>query len=147
MVTAGRGFALAILVAGSAIVSGCQQERNTTAPVSSVRDVPPATAAAATTAQPVKVPAGDPSLPPADVANRPAREDSNTAIKSDRDGAHTALTQAERDKALPLEGQVNNYSSDAFAKRGNDDVARGSPQAARGSEAIATPNSYPKDTK
>lgn len=111
-------------------IGGCQQERNTNAPVSSGRDVPPATAAAATTSQPAKVPAGDPSLPPA-----------GATASSGSDGASTALTKDERSNAQPLEGQVNNYSSDAFAKRGNDDVPRGSSDAPRGNEAVSTPNS------
>src|SRR5256885_4191160 len=85
-------LALGMLVA----MTGCQQERNTNAPVSSVRDVPPATAAAATTSQPASVPPGDPSLPPA-----------TSTASSGTDGASSALTPGERDKALPLEGQVN----------------------------------------
>ena len=113
-------------------VASCQQERNTSAPVSSGRDVPPATAAAATQPQPARVPAGDPSLPPASSAG---------ASASPTDAASTALTKGERTNAQPLEGQVNNYSSDAFAKRGNDDVPRGSPDAPRGNEAVSTPNS------
>lgn len=124
--------ALGVLVA----LAGCQQERNTSAPVSSVRDVPPATAAAATTSQPASVPKGDPSLPPA-----------TADASSGTDGAHSALSKAERDNAQPLEGQVNNYSSDAFAKRGNDNIPRGSSDAPRGNEAVATPNSYPKESK
>ena len=111
-------------------LGGCQQERNTNAPVSSARDVPPATAAAATTSQPAKVPAGDPSLPPA-----------GTVASSGSDAASTALTKGERTNAQPLEGQVNNYSSDAFAKRGNDNVPRDSSDAPRGNEAVSTPNS------
>jgi hypothetical protein len=132
-----RPLTLLALAAGAAVaLTGCQQERNTSAPVSSVRDVPPATAAAATTPQAASVPAGDPSLPPA----------SSTA-SSGTDGAHSALTKGERDNAQPLEGQVNNYSSDAFAKRGNDEIPRGSADSARGNESVATPNSYPKDSK
>lgn len=119
-------------------LAACQQERNTSAPVSSKQDVPPATAAAATTAQPAQVPAGDPSLPPAGTAN---------AAASGSDATHTALTKGERDTALPLEGQVNNYSSDAFAKRGDEQIPRGSPDAPRGNEAVSTPNSYPKESK
>ena len=132
-----RHPAIAAIVLGVLIaVAGCQQERNTSAPVASVRDVPPATAAAATTSQPASVPAGDPSLP-APTSN----------ASSGTDGASSALSKGERDNALPLEGQVNNYSSDAFAKRGNDNIPRGSPDAARGNESVATPNSYPKDSK
>ena len=63
------------------------------------------------------------------------------AASSATDGANTALTKGERSNAQPLEGQVNNYSSDAFAKRGNDDVPRGSSDAPRGNEAVSTPNS------
>lgn len=137
MRTTRTSLAIAILAAAVAGLSGCQQERNTNAPVSSVRDVPPATAAAATTAEPANVPARDPSLPPAGTA---AQTPSSPA-----DASHTALTPAERDKAQPLEGQVNNYSSDAFAKRGDEQIPRGSPDAPRGSDAVATPNSYPKE--
>ena len=128
------------LIAALCTVAGlaaCQQERNTSAPVSSARDVPPATAAAATTAQPAQVPAGDPSLP-AQSAAVEAPQSSGT------EGAHSALTKAERDNAQPLEGQVNNYSSDAFAKRGDEQIPRGSPDAPRGDEAVSTPN---KDSK
>jgi len=125
-----------LAIAALAALSACQQERNTNAPVSSARDVPPATAAAATTSQPAQVPANDPSLPPA-----------TSTMSSSSDATQTALTKGERTNAQPLEGQVNNYSSDAFAKRGNDNVPRETPDAPRGSEAVATPNSYPKDSK
>ena len=124
----------ALLVA--AALAGCQQERNTNAPATSVRDVPAATTAAATTSQPAKVPAGDPSLPPA-----------STATSGGNDGSTTALTEGERKNALPLEGQVNNYSSDAFAKRGTDNVPRDSSDAPRGNEAVSTPNSNQGATK
>jgi hypothetical protein len=133
-----NAFSRTLVVLGiAAALAACQQERNTNAPVSSARDVPPATAAAATTPEPARVPPGDPSLPPHDTQAAP----------SGSDGAHTALTKDERDKALPLEGQVNNYSSDAFAKRGDESIPRGSPDAPRGNEAVATPNSYPKEPK
>lgn len=129
----------ALLIAGSAVViAGCQQERNTTAAVPAGRDVPPAASAAVTSAQPAQVPAGDPSLPPRGTV---------PATTTSSDAAHTALTRDERSKALPLEGQVNNYSSDAFAKRGDEQIPRGSPDAARGNEAVATPNSYAKEPK
>src|SRR5947208_10706876 len=91
-------------------LGGCQQERNTNAPTAAVRDVPASTTAAATTAHPAAVPAGDPSLPPAGTMKS----------SGGSDGASTSLTEAERKNTQPLEGQVNNYSSDAFAKRGTD---------------------------
>jgi hypothetical protein len=125
----------ALLVAAALV--GCQQERNTNAAVTSVRDVPAATTAAATTSEPAKVPAGDPSLPPASTAT----------TSGGTDGAATALTDGERKNALPLEGQVNNYSSDAFAKRGTDNVPRDSSDAPRGNEAVSTPNSNQGGTK
>lgn len=133
-----RTSSMMVALAVGFTIAGCQQERNTSAPVSSTRDVPPATAAAATTTQAAKVPAGDPSLPPASTAS---------STSSSSDAASTALTKEERDKAQPLEGQANNYSSDAFAKRGNDNVPRGSADGPRGNEAVSTPNSYPKDSK
>ncbi|HZQ59857.1 MAG TPA: hypothetical protein VFC24_00830 [Casimicrobiaceae bacterium] len=136
MLGTARAMQGAVALAAMFALAGCQQERNTNAPVTSVRDVPAATAAAATTSEPAKVPAGDPSLPPA-----------STTLSSSSDGAQTALTKGERTNAQPLEGQANNYSSDAFAKRGNDDVPRGSPDAPRGNDAVSTPNSYPKDSK
>ena len=117
-------------------LAGCQQERNTNAPTASVRDVPASTTAAATTARPAPTPAGDPSLPPSD------------SIKSSgSDGASTSLTEGERKNSQPLEGQVNNYSSDAFAKRGTDNVPRDSSAAPRGNEAVSTPNSNQGGTK
>ncbi|MEO5702129.1 MAG: hypothetical protein ABIS17_06770 [Casimicrobiaceae bacterium] len=116
-------------------VSGCQQERNTTASIPPGRDVTPASVKSATTTNPAPAPAVDPSLPPAGSAM--------TTPGSPADGAYTALTKPERDNALPLEGQANNHSSDAFAKRGDENIRRESANAPRGSEAVATPNSYP----
>jgi len=118
-------------------LGGCQQERNTNAPTAAVRDVPASTTAAAATAHPAAVPAGDPSLPPAGTMKS----------SGGSDGASTSLTEAERKNAQPLEGQVNNYSSDAFAKRGTDNVPRDSSAAARGNEAVSTPNSNQGGTK
>jgi len=129
---------VAAVAAAVAVLAGCQQEQNNHGPVSGVRDVPATTAAAATTSAPASVPAKDPSLPPAATA-------AADTGKSSSDAAHTALTPGERDKALPLEGQTNSYSSDAFAKRGDEQIPRGSPDAPRGNEAVATPNSYPKE--
>ncbi|MEP7205474.1 MAG: hypothetical protein ABI920_00935 [Casimicrobiaceae bacterium] len=126
----------ALALFGLAIgVSGCQQERNTTASIPPGRDVTPASVKSATTSNPAPAPAADPSLPPAESAMK--------TPGSPADGAYTALTKPERDNALPLEGQTNNHSSDAAAKRGDETIPRESPSSPRGSDAVATPNSYP----
>lgn len=133
-----RLIALSTLFGAAVVLGGCQQERNNESAASPVRDVPAETRTAATTAQPAQVPPGDPSLPP---RGTPAEATSGT------DPAHSALTPAENKNALPLEGQPNSHSSDAFAKRGDDNTVRDSPDSPRGNEAIATPNSYAKEPK
>ena len=119
-------------------LAACQQERDNAGPSSTVRDVPAAAVAAQTSAQPAQVPANDPSLPPYGTPPSPATNIDATA---------TALTKGERDKAMPLEGQVNNYSSDASAKRGDEAIPRGTSAGPRGDETVSTPNSYPKESK
>jgi len=149
----GPSLGLALCTLSIALLAGCQQERNTNAPVTSVRDVAPATAAAATTAEPASVPKNDPSLPAATTSAAvsppaPAAPSAPSAAgTAPTDAAQTALTPGERKNAQPLEGQTNSYSSDAFAKRGNDDVPRGTADSARGNESVSTPNVYPKVSK
>lgn len=129
----------ALLIAFAIIgMSACQQERNNAGAAAGVKDVPAAAVSAMTTAQPAQVPAGDPSLPPYGTPQSTA---------SGVDGAHSVLTAGERDKALPLEGQANNYSSDASAKRGDEQIPRETTAAPRGDETVSTPNSYPKESK
>ncbi len=120
------------------VLSACQQERNNAGVGTGIRDVPAAAVSAATTAQPAAVPATDPSLPP---PGTPPSDATNI------DAAHTALTKGEREKAMPLEGQTNNYSSDASAKRGDETIPRGTSAGPRGDEKVSTPNSYPKESK
>ncbi len=129
----------ALFIACSVVaVSACQQERNNAGAAAGVKDVPAAEVSALTTAQPAQVPTGDPSLPP---------YGTSSAAPSSVDATHTVLTPAERDKAMPLEGQANNYSSDAFAKRGDEQIPRETSASPRGDEAVSTPNSYPKESK
>ncbi len=135
-----------LMVAGVAVLAaGCQQEQNNASATAPVRDVPKTASSAATTAQPAQVPAGDPSLPGHENANGPTGL--SPSGSSGTDGAHSALSKAERDNAMPLEGQPNSYSSDAFAKRGNENVPRDTPDSKRGDEAVSTPNSYSKEPK
>ena len=124
-------------------LAACQQERNNDATGAAVRDVPADAVSKMTTAEPAKVPANDPSLPPYGTAPGPETAGADGAPS---DAAHTALTANERQTAQPLEGQVNNHSSDAFAKRGDSNVEH-TQEGPRGSEAVATPNSYPKESK
>lgn len=134
-----------LMVAGLAAMAGCQQERNNTSAVAPVGDVPNAAGSAVTTAQPAQVPAGDPSLPGHENPNVPTGLSADGS--SGTDGAHSALTKGERDNAMPLEGQSNSYSSDASAKRGNEQIPRETAGSPRGDEAVSTPNSYPKESK
>ena len=128
-----------LFVVGAIVgLSACQQERNNTGSAGGVKDVPTATVSALTTAQPAAAPAGDPSLPP---------YGTSAALPSGVDAAQTVLTPAERDKAMPLEGQANNHSSDAFAKRGDEQIPRETAASPRGDEALSTPNSNPKESK
>ncbi len=133
-----------LLVAGIATgLAACQQQRNNDATGAAVRDVPAAAVSSATTAEPASVPPNDPSLPPYGTAPAsPASAPSAGAT----DSTHSTLSASERDRALPLEGQVNNHSSEAFAKRGDSNVEHAQ-EGPRGSEAVATPNSYPKEQK
>jgi hypothetical protein len=133
----------ALLAVGVAVMlAACQREQNNDATGAAVRDVPADAVSKMSTAQPATAPANDPSLPPYGTAPAPSTGETGTPT----DGAHTALTANERSTAQPLEGQVNNYSSDAFAKRGDSNVEH-TQEGPRGSEAVATPNSYPKESK
>lgn len=129
----------------AAALGACQQTHNNDATGAAVRNVPAATVSGMTTAQPAAVPASDPSLPPYGTAPG-GQGSSGAASGTASDAAHTALAPQERERAQPLEGQVNNHSSDAFAKRGDSNVEHGQ-QGPRGNEAVATPNSYPKESK
>ena len=102
-----------LALGASLAFTGCQRSENTT------NESLPKSTAVSQSSTPAPASAfspNDPSLPPHGTPASPEQ-------KAD---AHptSELTKGERDKALPLEGQVNNYNSDAFAKRGNDRISR-----------------------
>ncbi len=129
-----RALALIALALG---LTACQQERNTTASAPAGLAVAPAAEKAMTSSEWGPTLSRDPSLPSASTALAPK--------EGRADAAYTALSKAEREKAMPLPGQANNYSSDAFAKRGDEAVPRTSSSVEPGSEALATPNSSSKE--
>jgi hypothetical protein len=104
-VTLSSAVALAGLVA-------CQQERAPEPAARSANQAAPTTPAPATASNPA-----DASLPTRGTPPSPE-------TKVDNHAATTEITKGESNKAMPLEGQVNNYSSDAFAKRGDERVSR-----------------------
>ena len=112
-----RATMITALGAACAMTLGaCQQDR---APEPAARSVgtqmnaaatsPPTPASAASTQ--------DPSLPP---KGTPAQI-TNTATDA---SPGTELTKNERQNQLPLAGQTNNYSSNEFAKRGDEKIPR-----------------------
>ena len=106
------GATLIVCAVAFAGIAGCQRER-TPQPAAAFIDKPaPSTPAPASALTP-----GDPSVPPHGTPAAPATSGTDAH-------PNTELTKAERDKALPLEGQVNNYNSDAFAKRGDEKIPR-----------------------
>jgi hypothetical protein len=109
-----RALALACAVAA---LTGCQQKGETERAAGTTIGMAPANPTLTNVA--ATVPEGDPSLPSASVVFAKAE---NT--QSGQDSTHSALTPEERNRAMPLEGQPNSYSSDASAKRGNETIPR-----------------------